>query len=573
MSTVTRFNLLLLEEGELFFEDYAAILYLPKKQETTNKKQETSSSSSSSSISISSRKQLSGRLKVASKNLIFEAYSISYPIIRFPYSSMKSLKMDKSKQHLIVITSQIVKLKAHNVVSPYIFENVYDESFIFEPSFSSLNDFVGLVAKIYQMTKNKQYDNILSLMNLRENKIQFDSSWFVDINEIQKLSQSLIVSKLTPLIETRGQIQITSKRIYFQPFYNQSSNPMLKYNLSLIKYIYKRRHIMLPNALEIIFKDNKNTLLLSFENEFIRNNVYKLLLSQPTINIKESLSLKYVQKEWLIGNVSNYDYLLFLNQQSGRSFNDLTQYPIFPWIITDYNSESINLNNINIYRDLSKPIGALNPNRLNKILKRYREMPSETENDKFMYGSHYSTPGYVMYFLVRQYPEYMLRFQNGKFDAPDRLFSSIERTWDSAYNSLTDVKELIPQFYNGDGSFLLNTNNLNFGIRSDKKEVHHVELPKWSQNNPKIFIDTLRKALESKYVSNNLHLWIDLIWGYKQNGIEAEKAYNKFYYLTYQGAVDINKIKDKSQLKSIQMQINEFGQASISFYIYYFYIL
>ncbi len=52
-----------------------------------------------------------------------------------------------------------------------------------------------------------------------------------------------------------------------------------------------------------------------------------------------------------------------------------------------------------------------------------------------MYSSHYSTPGNVIYFLVCEFPEYMPRFENGTFDAPDRLFSCIERTWDSAYHS------------------------------------------------------------------------------------------------------------------------------------------
>jgi len=42
-------------------------------------------------------------------------------------------------------------------------------------------------------------------------------------------------------------------------------------------------------------------------------------------------------------------------------------------------------------------------------------------------------------------------------------------------------------------------------------------------------VDFLRKnkaALESDYVSNHLHEWIDLIFGFKQRGEEAIKADN-----------------------------------------------
>jgi hypothetical protein len=42
-------------------------------------------------------------------------------------------------------------------------------------------------------------------------------------------------------------------------------------------------------------------------------------------------------------------------------YNDLTQYPVFPWVIADYTSPTLDLNNPATYRDLSKPIGALDP--------------------------------------------------------------------------------------------------------------------------------------------------------------------------------------------------------------------
>lgn len=66
----------------------------------------------------------------------------------------------------------------------------------------------------------------------------------------------------------------------------------------------------------------------------------------------------------------------------------------------------------------------------------------------------------------------------------------------------------------------------------------------------------MRQALESDYVSNNLHKWIDLIFGYKQRGQEAIKACNLFHYLAYEGMVDIESKKDPIERMAIKDQIN-----------------
>jgi len=39
-------------------------------------------------------------------------------------------------------------------------------------------------------------------------------------------------------------------------------------------------------------------------------------------------------------------------------------------------------------------------------------------------------------------------------------------------------------------------------------------------------VSKLQEALESEYVSQHLHEWIDLIFGYKQRGKEAASADN-----------------------------------------------
>ena len=42
-----------------------------------------------------------------------------------------------------------------------------------------------------------------------------------------------------------------------------------------------------------------------------------------------------------------------------RSLNDLTQYPVFPWVLQDYSSSTLDLDDPKVYRDLTKPIGKL----------------------------------------------------------------------------------------------------------------------------------------------------------------------------------------------------------------------
>ncbi len=40
-------------------------------------------------------------------------------------------------------------------------------------------------------------------------------------------------------------------------------------------------------------------------------------------------------KAWQTGEISNFYYLMQLNNFSSRSYNDLTQYPVFPWVLKE----------------------------------------------------------------------------------------------------------------------------------------------------------------------------------------------------------------------------------------------
>ena len=108
--------------------------------------------------------------------------------------------------------------------------------------------------------------------------------------------------------------------------------------------------------------------------------------------------------------------------------------------------------------------------------------------------------------------------------------------------------------------FLENANGFDLGQMTHTGEiVNDVILPPWAKS-PEDFIIQNREALESDYVSENLHKWIDLIFGHRQRGDGAIESLNIFYYLTYEGAVELENITNETERSSLEQFINNFGQ-------------
>ncbi|EFH49086.1 hypothetical protein ARALYDRAFT_490292 [Arabidopsis lyrata subsp. lyrata] len=357
-------------------------------------------------------------------------------------------------------------------------------------------------------------------------------------------------------------------------------HPWRMWKLDSVHEILKRDYELRPVAVEIFSMDGCNDLLVFHKKE--REEVFRNLLAMnlprnsmldTTISgsakqeSKEGsrifkLMAKSFTKRWQNGEISNFQYLMHLNTLAGRGYSDLTQYPVFPWILADYDSESLDLSDPNNFRKLDKPMGCQTPEGEEEFSKRY-ESWDDPEVPKFHYGSHYSSAGIVLFYLIRLAPfsAENQKLQGGQFDHADRLFNSIRETWLSAAGkgNTSDVKELIPEFFYMP-EFLENRFNLDLGEKQSGEKVSDVVLPPWARGSVREFIRKHREALESDYVSENLHHWIDLIFGHKQRGKAAENAVNVFYHYTYEGNVDVDAVTDPAMKASILAQINHFGQ-------------
>ncbi|XP_057698664.1 lipopolysaccharide-responsive and beige-like anchor protein isoform X2 [Corythoichthys intestinalis] len=390
---------------------------------------------------------------------------------------------------------------------------------------------------------------------------------------------------VAPAAVVRGTLSITASELYFEvdeeePSFKAIDPKILAYTEGLhgkwlfteIRAIFSRRYLLQNTALEI-FMANRTAIMFNFPDAA---TVKKVVHSLPRVGLGTNFGLPQTRRislatpkqlfkasnmtqRWQRREISNFEYLIFLNTISGRTYNDLNQYPVFPWIITNYEVDQLDLTLPSNFRDLSKPIGALNPKRAAFFSERFESWDDE-QVPKFHYGTHYSTSSFTLMWLLRMEPftTFFLNFQGGKFDHADRTFSSVSRAWRNCQRDTSDVKELIPEFYYLPEMFV-NANSYNLGVMEDGVAVSDVELPPWAKT-PEEFVRINRQALESEFVSCQLHQWIDLIFGYKQQGPEATRALNVFYYLTYEGAVNLSSIGDPVLREAVESQIQSFGQ-------------
>ncbi|XP_055363996.1 protein FAN isoform X2 [Betta splendens] len=566
--TKERFSLLLLDLEEYYFEQHTAY-HVPS--------------------SFKKDQRTRGSFKVCSRSIIFEPDDLAEPILKIPLRDCQKIEFveegknpfnDPRPPAVSVSCEQVIYIKESNVLAPYRNERGSKQLTFHLEVWSKTEDVVQTLLQLHRASRLEKLGDqtamIAANLQSRLARASFDKNYFQQVTE--RPHMECAVEMVTPLVSNPGHVCITDENLYFQPLngypvsrraacgsslsnisgsYNFSwQEHVIQIKLHSVRRIYKRRHGLRPLGLEVFCTENDfcSDIYLKFYSTTDRDDIYFYMASFLENHVTEHTADGYML-QWQRGHLSNYQYLLHLNNLADRSCNDLSQYPVFPWVIADYTSTQLDTTSAATFRDLSKPVGALNRERLEQLLARYQGMPEP----RFMYGSHYSSPGYVLFYLVRVAPEHMLCLQNGRFDHADRMFNSIAETWKNCLEGATDFKELIPEFYGSDCSFLKNKLSLDLGRRQNGRLVGDVVLPPWASD-PSDFLQKHKAALESQYVSEHLHEWIDLVFGYKQKGDEARAAHNVFHPLTYEGSIDCDSIGDPDERIGMLTQILEFGQ-------------
>ena len=273
-------------------------------------------------------------------------------------------------------------------------------------------------------------------------------------------------------------------------------------------------------------------------------------------DIKSSFKKKNYTKQWIANELSTLEYLLLLNKYSSRSFNDINQYPVFPWLEL-YGGQ---------VRDLKYTIAAQTEDE--RYIKKEMYLASSSKFP-YHYTTHYSNSAFLAYYLVRTNPftNNQINLQVNKFDNPMRQFNAIDEIL-KILKHTSQPREVTPEFFLST-EFFYNYNCNFFGITDDGHLINNL-FNKEGFKSPLEYILHNLILLETPQVKNEINYFFDNIYGVGQmGGIDAYNTYDKYSYQEMfdlrekiekykQQKLNYNKIKEKIVSKC--NKIISFGQ-------------
>lgn len=231
-----------------------------------------------------------------------------------------------------------------------------------------------------------------------------------------------------------------------------------------------------------------------------------LIQTLPPSKLVEQLDLPRRWRDW---EIPTFDYLYYLNLLAGRTYSDLYNYPIMPWLITDC-SAMIDIENPYIYRNLGIPVPALSTAAFTTAVA--NSDPSDSSSCLFQELP--SCEAAITSTLVRTQP-FLRRYVELQLDGG--IFQSVKASVDRLLADDGHKWECPPEFFTFPEAFV-NENGFDLGSNGD------VELPDWAAT-PRIFSSVSRIALDSGPVSLALPAWIDAMFGVNRRSFGGHRLY------------------------------------------------
>ena len=315
---------------------------------------------------------------------------------------------------------------------------------------------------------------------------------------------------------------------------------------------------------EFFMKNGKsyyfNFFKKSINDEIISIYKSKLKIMQFTLiqNPKEYFEKEDYTRKYKDNKITTYDYLLMLNKFSSRSYNNIMEYPIIPWL--KYTKE---------IRDFDLPMSLQTEESKKAFEDKYyvfKEMGTQ-----LTHSNHYSSAAYIYFYLTRINPftNGMIKFQGNVFEIPERQFMSVYDTI-KLCTSTSNNRESIPEIFEIPEIFYnINCNDL--GKTAQNKREHNINLTPYANNGIEFCYDLLYDINNNIEINNNIHKWIDFVFGVNQyvnnpKEINFRRFNDEFYAQNSNFLKKISDLKNKKiEDKKIYMEVKDNIDAPLNF--------
>lgn len=203
--------MLLLEPGEIYFEDYSCTMNM---------------------IKMKTECGLQGRLKLCSKSLVFEPIEWVHPLIKLHFKEITAIDTvhttNSNESNMIQVkVKQYSEMLEENILAPYKF--VYESMvFVFIFDFASADECLHQMQQLLRASTLHAPEHnsmVATILHSRYTRMIFDPIMMEDFTE--KIICEFQTEKISPLVRHQGKLALTPTTLYFQPFSNVENVSMV----------------------------------------------------------------------------------------------------------------------------------------------------------------------------------------------------------------------------------------------------------------------------------------------------------------------------------------------------------
>ena len=306
--------------------------------------------------------------KDMTRKLIKPIIDINYYLPNFRKFKYESNSMyHHSNSKIYSVDLEIFKSNGEPPLSPDIYNAFYKEKYYIEDNVCYIITTNHIKGKIFHL--NGLQDPCLYFCMI---KLPSEEELKANYEDYDSLNKSCFSSLF------RNNLNKQDHEIY------------LKINLSDIIFVFNRKYSFKDNSIEI-FTSNHRSYYFKFKNNEKRNKFREHLLSilnkdsslfkklfkpisainenNKTItlgyykdvgNYSEYSNISSIKELWKNSQISTLEYMMWINIYGNRSFRDISQYPVLPWIIDDYKTKTFqDIYKNDCIRNFNLPMGMM----------------------------------------------------------------------------------------------------------------------------------------------------------------------------------------------------------------------